>query len=179
LTKEVLSAEPDTYIQDDISRYGFEGWDAPDAGEDVRASQFGGSGDSNGGANNDARFMSDVTAFLQNRIANPSSKPFCLIVSLVNPHDVLSYPKSYNAPPNATTCEPAGGYTDDPWLNPFVPAIQLPPTATERLTANYKPAAQQAVLRSMAVGLGTLNPTQQTNYLNFYARLMILADQHL
>jgi len=173
LSKEVLTATPDVYIQDDISRYGFDDWDSPDAGEDVRPSQFGG-----GTADNDSRYMSDVLAFLQNRVANPSTKPFCLIVSLVNPHDVLAYPNSYNA---AATCsEPSGGYTNDPWLLPTTPPIDLPPTISEHLTLNKKPTAQERVLETMALGLGPLpGPSEQRKYINFYARLIILADQHL
>ena len=43
----------------------------------------------------DQRFIDDAVTFLQNQVANPPSQPFCLVVSLVNPHDVLGYPNSY------------------------------------------------------------------------------------
>lgn len=161
MSKHVKAADG-RYLEDDISRYGFDSWDAPDAGGDTNIANFGG-----GTADNDLRFLSDAVAFLQSRRDNPSARPFCLIVSLVNPHDVLSYPKHYTA----------GGYTDDPWLNPTDPAIPLPPTTGENLQLNKKPTAHHEILNSLAVGLGPLlTETTQTNYLNFYGNLMKYVD---
>lgn len=159
-----------TYIEDDVSRYGFTGWDAPDAGGDTSIANFGG-----GTADNDERFMNDAKAFLQDRIVNPTGRPFCLIVSLINPHDVLGYP---GLPPGATGTPAyiAGGY-DDSWLADTTPAIPLPPTVTEDLVSNYKPTAQAAIKAVMAAGLGVVaTPQVQKNYLNFYANLMKKVD---
>jgi choline-sulfatase len=152
-----------TAIPDDISRYGFDGWDAPDAGADIQPSTFGG-----GKADHDQRFVNDSISFLNDRLANPSSKPFCLVVSLVNPHDVLAYPTSY---------DDIGDYPDDPWLNPTVPPISIPSTANENLQLNKKPTAQTGVLRVIQAGLGPLDtPQKKLNYLNFYGNLMKKVD---
>ncbi|QIF03849.1 sulfatase-like hydrolase/transferase [Roseimicrobium sp. ORNL1] len=159
-----------TWIEDDLSRYGFSGWDAPDAGGDTAITNFGG-----GTANHDQRFISDAKAFLENRIQNPTGRPFCLVVSLINPHDVLAYPGL----PLGGTGTPAyieGGY-DDSWLVPTVPPLTLPPTVNENLATNYKPTAHAAIKAVMAGGLGIVaTPQVQQNYLNFYGNLMKKVD---
>jgi hypothetical protein len=85
-----------TFQSDDIARYGFDQWDAPDAGQDVKIENYGG-----GDADHDTRFVNDAIAYLEHKRDNPGGKPFCLVVSLVNPHDVLGYPGNQGA----------GGYT--------------------------------------------------------------------
>lgn len=147
----------DTHIDDDIARYGFDLWNPPDAGQDVKTENYGG-----GTANHDHRTIDDAIAYLQEKAANPGEQPFCLVVSLVNPHDVLGYPGNQGA----------GGYTAADLLGD----IELPPTVTENLLDNLKPTSQQALLMRL-VGLGPL-PTDQTkkNYLNFYGNLMKLVD---
>ena len=165
MSKEVDSAVPGETIQDDISRYGFDGWDPPDAGENTDTSQFGG-----GTADNDGRYITDAITFLQDRVSNPSTRPFCLVVSLVNPHDVLAYPK-----PEKFL---AGGY-GPAWLQPRPPLISLPPTVNENLLANNKPLAQEQY-KLASLGLGPLEtPDKQLNYINFYANLMNLVDSQL
>ena len=89
----------------DLVTYGFERWNPPDAGANQDLDQMGG-----GDADNDGRFMDDdgsasagqegVLEFLNSEAAQ--QQPFFLIVSLVNPHDVLTYPNTYVE----------GGYTD-------------------------------------------------------------------
>ncbi len=159
MSTPVISADG-TEIHDDISRYGFDQWDSP--AKDTTPDDFGG-----GTANLDQGFVNDTISFLQNQISNPSSKPFCLVVSLINPHDVLTYPVNYQE----------GGYTDNPWLLPTTPPIDLPPTVTENLALNKKPTAQIQVLAAMAAGLGPL-PTdlKKKEYLNFYANLIRATD---
>lgn len=145
---------------DDISRYGFDQWDAPDAGQDVQAANFGG-----GVADHDTRFIHDAIAYLRHKRDNPGDKPFCLVVSLVNPHDVLGYPGNYLD----------GGYTAADLLGD----IELPPTVEEKLLLNHKPTAH-ATLSLLLNGLGSL-PTdaQKRAYLNFYGNLMKEVDGHL
>ena len=74
-------------------------WNPPDAGANQDLDQAGG-----GNANNDYRFMfddGDPAAGEEGALhLNPNTKayqqqPFFLIISLVNPHDVLFYPKNY------------------------------------------------------------------------------------
>ena len=91
-------------------------------------------------------------------------QPFCLVVSLVNPHDVLFYPKNFTA----------GGY-DDTWLPGN---IEPPGSAGEDLST--KPRIQSEFLKLTNLGLGQLSTTQdQRNYLIFYGNLMKLADAYL
>ena len=158
MTTPVVGAD-DTLISDDISRYGFDDWDAPDAGTTL---------ESRGGGlpNNDQRFIDDAIAFLQHRLAHPSPKPFCLIVSLVNPHDIITYPLAYQAL----------GYSND-WIAPTSPPIDLPPTVNENLILNKKPTAQTQFIIEAAKVLGPLPGEQlRQNYVNFYANLLRKID---
>jgi len=93
----------------------------------------------------------------------PKSQPFCLIVSLVNPHDVLFYPNQYTS----------AGY-DDSWLTG---TVRLPPTIQEDLKT--KPTAQAEFLKISQL-LGALpTPEKQRNYLNYYANLMRSSDAYI
>lgn len=161
-----------TYIEDDVSRYGFQGWDAPDAGGDTQLKNFGG-----GTANNDQRFLDDAKAFLQGRIQSPTGRPFVLIASFVNPHDVLGYPGVLPTdPPGTVPVYIQGGY-DDSVLAATVPAIPIPPTVTENLATNYKPTAHATLKAVMAVGMGAVATEEtQQKYLNFYYNLMKKID---
>ncbi|MDQ2652308.1 MAG: sulfatase-like hydrolase/transferase [Chloroflexota bacterium] len=163
------------WVPNDVNRYGFERWDPPDAGANQAIDQFGG-----GDPNNDGRFMNDdgdvdlgregTLEYLTSAAAQ--QQPFFLTVSLVNPHDVLSYPNTYdydgpNPPPDA-------GYTDAD----LVGTIGLPETIVEDLST--KPTAQRQALAIMNGGLGQLTTEQmQRNYLNFYGNLMKESDAYL
>jgi arylsulfatase A-like enzyme len=93
-------------------------------------------------------------------------QPFFLIVSLVNPHDVLFYPRKY-----ADT--PVPGY-DNSWL---AGNIGLPVTVNESL--DTKPTAQEQFLR-ISQALGVLDtPEKKRNYINFYGNLMKSSDRYL
>jgi len=147
----------------DIAMYGFRGWEAPDAGEDTAPENFGG-----GFANHDGAYIKQAIDFLKNvreLRAQGKGKPYCLVLSLVNPHDVLCYPRGFKY-----------GYNDEFLKGP----ITLPKTVNEDLTTNGKPAAQAQVKTSAALGLGLLNtPEKQTNYLNFYGNLLRLIDTEI
>src|SRR5690606_34422963 len=107
----------------------------------------------------------DAIAYLKHKRDNPGDKPFCLIVSLVNPHDVLGYPG------NSGT----DGYTADDLTG----EIELPPTVDENLLTNHKPSAHRSMLLRLN-GLGVLaTDAQRRSYLNFYGNLMKLVDSHL
>ena len=80
----------DEVVYQDMTEYDFEGWQGPDAGQDMDPKNAGG-----GYADNDTRFISEATGWLDNRIDSGNTKPFAMVVSLVNPHDVLSYPRSW------------------------------------------------------------------------------------
>ena len=154
------------FTTSDIVPYGFNAWNPPDAGANQDLDQEGG-----GLYDNDGRFMDQegsvedgtegVIQFLTERASG--TQPFCLIVSLVNPHDVLLYPNTYDA----------GGY-DDSWLEGD---IGLPKTVDEDMST--KPSVQQNFLK-LSNALGVLNTQQKKrSYINFYGNLMKLADSYL
>jgi len=154
------------HIWDDLERYQFTRWSPPDAGRNTALSDYGG-----GYTDHDTRYVADALAYLQEKLEAPEGKPFCLVVSLVNPHDVLGYPNNYIA----------GGYTDGyggvaDWLAPTEPPIGLPPTVEENLATNFKPSAHQQFLVKSA-GLGALDTDQKKlDYLAFYGNLLKLVD---
>jgi len=164
-------SEPDNpaaWEPEDIAIYGFDRWDPPDAGENRDISQFGG-----GDADNDRRIMASdgdaadgqegVLPYL--RHVASGQQPFLLVVSLVNPHDVLAYPRIWQD----------GGYETDAWL---AGDIELLGTVDENLAT--KPDAQGAFLRRVNAGLGALpNAAARRNYVNFYGNLMKEADAYL
>ena len=165
-------------VYQDMTEYDFEGWQGPDAGQDMDPKNAGG-----GYADNDTRFVSEAKDWLNNRFQSGNDKPFAMVVSLVNPHDVLAYPLTWGeGDPNEYF-----GYSED-MINGDINI--LPPTVNEPLTGsmtlngydfsgNYKPQVQREWLRVQA-GAQPL-PTDQTklNYLNFYGNLMKIADQQM
>lgn len=156
----------DDFVSADILPYGFTRWNPPDAGADQSIPQEGG-----GLYDNDGRYMDSVgdasageEGVLQYLTTVASSaQPFCLIISLVNPHDVLLYPKNYID----------GGY-DDSWLEGD---IKLPPTVDEDLSS--KPSAQENFKQifNLTGPLGTRQ--RKLDYLNFYGNLMKESDGYL
>ncbi len=84
------------------------------------------------------------------------------MLSLVNPHDVLCYPKDFQY-----------GYNESFLNGP----IGLPKTVNEDLIANKKPSAQVQVKATAALSLGALNTSEkQTSYINFYGNLLRVID---
>ena len=141
--------------------YGFSDWEPPDAGENAKAEHFGG-GNAGAGEGWDEVYTRQVESWL----SQPSlPEPFCLVVSLVNPHDVLGYPASYRE----------GGYSDDAFREL---GVKLPPTVDENLSA--KPAVHSLMRMGMAAYMGPLrNRRQQLDYVNFYAHLHHLVDEKI
>ncbi|MFN3851868.1 MAG: sulfatase-like hydrolase/transferase [Spirosomataceae bacterium] len=145
-----------------LAAYGFDGWTPPDAGEDTAPEHFGG-----GIANNDLRYINEAIDFLQQQQMNRSRKPFALILSLVNPHDVLAYPADWGE----------DGISPNYSNKYLVGDIQLPKNINENLKENYKPVVQQLFLPYCNAGLGALtDETMQLNYLNFYGNLIRQSD---
>ena len=135
--------------------FGFAGWVPPDAGEDILPEHFGG-----GEANWDEQFARQAVEFL----ADPP-EPFALVVSLVNPHDVLAYPSSYDG----------GGYRRAEWADLNVP---LPPTIDEDL--RHKPMAHRLQGVGQGLFIGALEDEQAArDYVNFYAHLHRVVDRHI
>jgi arylsulfatase A-like enzyme len=155
-----------TWEPSDVNQYGFSRWNPPDAGANQDLTEMGG-----GVASHDLRFMASrgdqatgdegSLEFLTGAAA--SLQPFFMIISLVNPHDVLAYPRLYGR----------SGYSRE-WLEG---EIGLPATVSESL--RDKPTAQRA-FRALSSALGPL-PTDQRkrNYLNFYGNLIRSSDNFL
>lgn len=151
----------------DVSPYGFRKWNAPDAGDQAGPEHVGA-----GTADNDGRYMFDeqegVIEFIQSR--KGKDKPFCLIVSLVNPHDVTEFPGIGDQ-------WVEDGF-DESWLAST--GIEFPPNYIEDLAANGKPNAQQALPAQLNFYLGAFtDEDQKIDYLNFYGNLMKVIDGYI
>ena len=141
--------------------YGFADWEAPDAGENAKAEHFGG-GNAGEGEGWDEVYTRQAERWL-GRADLP--EPFCLVVSLVNPHDVLGYPASYER----------GGYSRDEFRDL---GVELPPTLDEDLSR--KPAVHSLMRMGMTAYMGPLRDREaQLDYVNFYAHLHRLVDDKI
>jgi choline-sulfatase len=141
--------------------YGFADWEAPDAGENAKAANFGG-GNAGEGKGWDEVYTRQVEHWL-GRERLP--EPFCLVVSLVNPHDVLGYPAQYLS----------GGYHASEFRDV---GVALPPTVDEDLRG--KPSVHSLMRLGMAAYLGPLRDrAAQLDYVNFYAYLHRVIDEKI
>lgn len=152
----------------DVARYGFEGWRAPDFGGDTEPGNFGG-----GCADHDGDVTRQAVDFLRTE-ATADDAPFALIVSLANPHDILSFPKSWDS--RQGDCDNYASAAP----RAFHQGIPLPPSFEENLRTNFKPTAQVQSRLLLAGALGPLPTARQaTDYANFYAYLHTVVDQRL
>jgi choline-sulfatase len=141
--------------------YGFADWEAPDAGENAKAEHFGG-GNAGHGLGWDEVYVRQAESWLAKERLQ---EPFCLVVSLVNPHDVLGYPASYRR----------GGYTAGDFRDL---GVELPATVDEDL--GTKPAVHSMTRMGMTAYLGPLRDRRaQLDYVNFYAYLHGVVDRHI
>jgi arylsulfatase A-like enzyme len=140
--------------------FGFGGWEAPDAGENTDPGHFGGGNAGRSGMGWDEDYISQVEAILGTA---QLPEPFCLIVSLVNPHDVLGYPHSYRE----------GGFRREQFAGMGIP---LPPTIDERL--HEKPAVHSLMQLGQTSYIGPLPDRKaEQDYVNFYAYLHGVVDE--
>ncbi len=154
--------DPNALTSADVALYGFKGWIPPDAGEDALPVHFGG-----GWPNQDAAYIQQAIDYIKDWTkAGHSKKPFFLVLSLVNPHDVLAYPNNWQY-----------GYTKKDFSEP---RLTLPRSWREDLRKNHKPSAQWQMKAGAASALGDL-PTEgeKTNYLNFYGTLCEKIDHQI
>lgn len=139
--------------------YGIEGWIPPDAGENLDPTHFGGG---RGSGRSKEGYDEDFTRQAEEFLADPPPEPWALIVSLVNPHDVLGFPESYAE----------GGYDKSEWAD--LTEVQLPPSVDENL--GEKPEVQAMMKVGQAGFLGGLDREAKLDYCRFYAHLHRLAD---
>jgi choline-sulfatase len=146
-------------VRDD---YGFADWEPPDAGENAKAENFGAGNAGPLGLGWDEVYARQVESWL-GRADLP--EPFCLVVSLVNPHDVLGFPAQHVR----------GGYEKDGFRDL---GVQLPPTVDDDL--RDKPAIHELMKMGMAAYLGPLrDERQRLEYVNFYAHLHRVVDDQV
>jgi len=165
--------------------WGWSGWNPPDAGNALLAlmpAEFGiyDGLATLGGANpnNDGRYIEGVTPgargqtpgfgeslvdFLKNR-ARKLGKPFCLFISLVNPHDVWAYPSAWQK----------AGYRREDFANLD---IELPPNYADNLLT--KPAVQRAARDAYDMLSPLASDAARREYVRFYAYLNKLVDGHV
>lgn len=133
-------------------------WDYPDAGWTLNTTYLAGGQAGTSECNaNDHRFVTDAIHFLKNP---PPGKPWCLVVSLVNPHDIHLGYKGED-----------GSYYDQSKYDKH--DLTLPATVDQ--STDTMPRAQAAFTWPMMSSGGA---TQQ-NFTNFYAYLKIRADDHV
>ena len=166
-------------------RYGLAEWNPPDAGNAIQPNQpsvfgsFNGLATLGGGRpNNDGRYVDGVTPgavgqtpgvggesvlqFLAR--AGSLDQPFCLFVSLVNPHDIGFYPDGWKE----------GGYRREDFASL---GVELPPNFNDDLAT--KPAIQQKARAALNLKAPLKTASEQHDYVNFYAYLHKIVDRHI
>lgn len=181
------------WSKDDVKhiedRYGFKEWNYPDAGDDAAVYNFGG-----GNYNNDGRFVdgygrsaryeesipieerieASAVNYIETYKENYKDQPFFMVVSLVNPHDVLSYPGTGIAAVDGVPRYQYAGYEDSAFDKI---KVKLPKTLNEILT--NKPKVQQKWLE-LCQAVGPINTEDEARkYLQFYAYLTSVVDKEI
>ena len=154
--------------------YCIKGWTSPDFGtmlvqDNPTASEL--SNLAGGSGHNDNRVVTgeyrtyqtqeSVLEFLERVQNGPPEKPFCLVVSLLNPHDVSLYPNGWQQ----------AGYQGA--LFEHFEEFELP-ESYYRDDLSEKPQVQAAYLNSEG---GKLMGTSALNYVKFYGYLHTLSDR--
>ena len=166
-------------------QYGLADWNPPDAGNAIQPRQPSVFGPFNGLAtlggaqpNNDGRYVSGMTPGARGEtpgvgggsvldfLARASSlgRPFCLFVSLVNPHDIGFFPEGWKE----------GGYRREDFASL---GIALPPNFNDDLST--KPAIQRRARAALNQTAPLKTASEQRDYVNFYAYLHKLVDRHI
>jgi arylsulfatase A-like enzyme len=166
-------------------RYGFHGWNPPDMSDPQSLSDLGG-----GSINNDGRFV-DGTGTAAGHPASldelhrqsavhflntyDGDKPFCLIVTLVNPHDVQEYPGRGVRGLSLSPTFVKGGYRLEDFRD--LP-IDLPANIDDDLST--KPSVHASFRRFLALGTGHVGTRErQLTYARFYAYLHQQVDAQI
>lgn len=160
-------AQKEHAVPADLEKYGFTRWNPPDAGANQSVPEAGG-----GFIDNDGRFVDStgtpesgsegVMQYLSSTAAK--QQPFFMVISLVNPHDVLFYPSK--------TFEEAG--YDRSWLQGD---IEVPETNDEDLST--KPSVQEQFLKIFNLTGKPRTEKEKRAYLNYYGNLMRSSDSYL
>ncbi|MCC6776196.1 MAG: sulfatase-like hydrolase/transferase [Hyphomicrobiales bacterium] len=186
-TKPGMSGE--TWTRADIAhlehQYGLAEWNPPDAGIAIQERPPGLSGYldglatlGGGKADNDGRYVSGPTPgavgqtpgiggesvldFLAR--ARTLGRPFCLFVSLVNPHDIGFYPDGWKD----------AGYRREDFATL---GIDLPPNLADDLSS--KPQIQSRARTAFDASAPLADLDAQRDYVNFYAYLHTIVDRRI
>lgn len=167
--------------------YGFSAWDPPDSGNWYKIAgegklEYSGLHMLGGGyANNDGRFMQGAESsnreqtkgmgesaieFLEKvaKRGKSEERPFCLFVSLVNPHDVWVYPDLWEL----------AGYKKEEFQNV---GIMLPQNYDD--TLETKPSIQKRLREVFMQKVPLKGAEEAKTYVNFYAYLHKIVDREM
>lgn len=166
--------------------YGFADWNPPDAGNAIKRLQpsvfgvFDGLSTLGGGdPDNDGRYVHGSTPGATRQTAGVEggesalhfiarahalNRPFCLFVSLVNPHDIGFFPDGWEA----------GGYKRDEFTKL---EIELPPNFSDDLRS--KPRIQAEARAALDKAAPLPNIGAQKDYVRFYAHLHKVVDRRV
>ena len=181
--QQLLWSDPDNEHLEHYWR--FKGWNQPDAAA-TTISALGGGIYNNDGRYTDglgggdsmdlpSREISEARSAIRFLQTYDGAKPFCLIVSLVNPHDIWAYPGTGEVQTSNLPVWKEAGYKLEDFADM---GIGLPATVNENLAT--KPLVQQSVITSLDEGLGALKSEQeQLAYVNFYAYLQTVVDKQI
>jgi choline-sulfatase len=166
-------------------RYGFHDWNPPDMSDPQSLTDLGG-----GKVNNDGRivdgsgtaggerrphgelYRQSAVHFLN---TYDGDKPFCLIVALVNPHDVQEYPGRGVRGLAISPTFAQGGYRLEDFQD--LP-IELPASVDDDLST--KPSVHASFRQLLAVGTGHVRTHErQLRYARFYAYLNQQVDREI
>ena len=166
-------------------KYGFHGWNPPDMSDPTSLSDLGG-----GAVNNDGRFVDGTGTAAGHSMARDEmfrqsavnfintydgDKPFCLVVCLVNPHDVQEYPGRGLRGLSIQPTFARGGYRLEDFKD--LP-IGLP--ANVGVDLSTKPSVHAAFRRFLGIGTGHVRTLErQLNYARFYAYLNQQVDAQI
>ena len=167
--------------------YGMHSWTSPDfgtilvQGTDLSDSEIanlaGGSDDKYGdndervvmGTGNISKNPQTVHNVLEKLQSDAQKNPFCLVVSLLNPHDISLFPEGWDKV----------GYDESAFTGSEFDGFQLPSSYSDSLDG--KPSVQAAYLNTACKGklMDLPGSAYATNYLKFYAYLHKRSDQLL
>ncbi|KHK03123.1 sulfatase-like hydrolase/transferase [Desulfovibrio sp. TomC] len=157
-------ADGGTPTSDDLAQFGFQGWVPTDVAEALDVNTLAG-----GCPDMDAPIVEQAVTYLQTMTPGKTqAKPFCLVVSLGNPHDILAYPGLWDQESCTDNC-----YKNTANLDMGIGV----PDSHDADDLSLKPVVQKQALKLYASGLGTLVlPQEQLNYVNFYGYLQTVID---
>jgi choline-sulfatase len=156
-----------TPTREDVAAYGFNEWEPNSVASTIEQADFAG-----GCTDWDRKITDQAVEFLSDLPATPE-QPFMLYVGLGNPHDVLSYPESWDECmeiDGEQCCNYAGFNLDQ--------GISAPVTVYEDLSSKPTAHAQVRNILNLAFGL-LVTPDQIVRYANFYAGLTKMVDEQV